>query len=60
MSMSSDIGITNQTLGFESVQYGHLKKKSQIMDVKLVSQGEHCPIFNESLADSRFTLVGYA
>lgn len=56
MLISSDIGITNQNLGFESVQYGPLKK-SQIMDLKFVSQGERCPIFNESFADSRFTLV---
>ena len=54
MLKSSDIGITNQNLGFESVQYGPL---SQIMDLKFDSQGERCPIFDESFADSRFTLV---
>lgn len=54
MLKSSDIGITNQNLGFESVEYGPL---SQIMDLKFVSQGERCPIFNKSFADSRFTLV---
>lgn len=48
------IGVTNQNLGFESVQYGPL---SQIMDLKFDSQGERCPIFDESFADSRFTLV---
>lgn len=56
MLISSDIGITNQNLGFESVQ---LLKKSQIMDLKFVSQGERCPIFSESFTDSRFTF-GYA
>ena len=58
MLISSDIGITNQNLGFESVEYGPLK--SQIMDLKFVSQGERCPIFNESFADSGFTLVEVA